>query len=118
MVLGLLFDLYKAARYYRRPSRRETHLGDLFFCLFALAGTFALLMVSNYGEVRGYVFLALTLGAWIYGFSAATVLRPYIYGSVRLARGTVLAASRALGLLLRVFLPLRRPLRRRPKDGP
>ncbi|GFN21762.1 MAG: spore cortex biosynthesis protein YabQ [Thermoanaerobacteraceae bacterium] len=118
VVLGLFFDLYRAARYYRRPSRRETHLGDLFFCLFSLAGTFALLMLSNYGEVRGYVFLALVLGAAVYGFSAAPALRPYLYAGVRLARATARAGGRVLRLPLLIFLPFRRLLKGRPKGGP
>ncbi|MGI9953451.1 spore cortex biosynthesis protein YabQ [Moorellaceae bacterium AZ2] len=118
MMLGLFFDLYRAARYYRRPSPWLTHLGDLSFCLFSLAGTFALLILSNYGEVRGYIFLALGLGLGVYGFAAAPILRPYLYGSVRVAFAVGRVAGRLLRLPLVIFLPFSRLLKRWPKGGP
>ena len=61
-LIGVLFDLYRAWRYLARPNQVLTYLGDALVWLVLTPTAFYLLLLSNGGELRFYVFLGLVLG--------------------------------------------------------
>lgn len=66
MLMGLLFDFYRTIRQVYKPGRWGTIIGDTVFWLIITGVTYAFLLLSIWGEVRFYVFLALGAGVWIY----------------------------------------------------
>jgi spore cortex biosynthesis protein YabQ len=63
---GLLFDIYRRMRNAVAPGRWLTALGDIIYWVIITAITFNLLLRISYGEVRGYIFIALALGLFLY----------------------------------------------------
>ncbi|OIQ10274.1 spore cortex biosynthesis protein YabQ [Neomoorella thermoacetica] len=106
MVLAFAFDCYRVGRYFWRPRSLATMVGDaLFWLLFTLL-TFILLMLINWGEVRAYTFLALVLGALLYGLFLSRGTRRCLYAGGRIL-GSALALGRRLlnRTVLVVLLP-------------
>ena len=66
LVIGFLFDLYRIVRMAVRPKKFFTMAGDLLFGFLAAAVTFFLLLYSNWGEFRFYVFLGMLIGCFCY----------------------------------------------------
>lgn len=66
LVAGLLFDLYRFGRWLFRPGRLGTYIGDLLFWLLLTPALFLLLLVTNGGELRLYVFVGLAIGCLFY----------------------------------------------------
>lgn len=79
ILMGFFFDLYRVCRYFWRPSYWITQITDFILWTVFLAITFALLMLTNYGEVRGYVFVALSLGWGVYATVAGQATRRSLY---------------------------------------
>jgi spore cortex biosynthesis protein YabQ len=63
---GLIFDFYRMIRRIWRPGRWGTSLGDIGFWLLLTGFTAAFLLLITWGEVRVYVFLAMSIGVGIY----------------------------------------------------
>lgn len=68
LLLGFLFDAYRVVRGRLRPGPAGTAAGDLLFWLAATGVVFALLILSNWGELRLYVWVGFVLGALSYHF--------------------------------------------------
>lgn len=66
LVIGLFFDLYRAIRLQIRPRIWTNDLLDLIVSLILTSISFLLLLFSNWGEVRFYVFLGFGLGLLVY----------------------------------------------------
>ena len=66
MMIGAAFDLTKAWHKVFHFSRALFFIVDLVICLVAALAVFRVLYITNWGEVRIYVFLALLLGIIIY----------------------------------------------------
>lgn len=66
VLLGVIFDFYRVLRGVFKPRAITTYLFDLLYWLFAIVIAFGGLLVSNWGELRFYVFLGLTGGAALY----------------------------------------------------
>jgi len=66
LIMGIVFDFYRALRGLVRPKKWTTGLSDLIVCLFLTCLVFLLLIFSNWGEVRVYVFLGLAIGLAIH----------------------------------------------------
>ncbi|WP_027339857.1 spore cortex biosynthesis protein YabQ [Halonatronum saccharophilum] len=64
--IGIIFDLYRVLRWKIRVKRLFTDLGDLLFSLLITLITFIILIYSNGGEVRLYIFLGIISGQLIY----------------------------------------------------
>lgn len=64
--IGLACDVLRLIRGTFRPSRRVLFFYDLFFWIVITVITFIVLLSSNWGEVRVYVFIGLGFGAVIY----------------------------------------------------
>lgn len=65
-ISGFCYDLYKVTRGTLRLRRIGTALGDVLFWVILTAVVFILLLAGNWGEVRLYVLIGLTIGAVLY----------------------------------------------------
>ena len=63
---GFCYDVYLVIKYRWKLKKTGTSIGDLLFWTVLTALIFSLLVVSNYGEIRFYVIIALGLGLMIY----------------------------------------------------
>lgn len=66
MAAGFCYDYYRVVRGVFRLKKVGTFLGDIIFWLLTTALVFVLLLRGNWGEVRLYVFVGLSLGAFLY----------------------------------------------------
>lgn len=66
LMIGLIYDLYKVIRYFLKPKKFATYIEDLFFWIIAALVIFNILLKSNWGELRGYVFLGFFIGILLY----------------------------------------------------
>lgn len=76
-IVGILVDLYRIIRRIVRPGRFLTELGDLIFPILCGMTLYLFLLFKNYGEVRGYVFIGVIVGLYIY----KTTLSPFLLRS-------------------------------------
>ncbi len=75
LVIGLIFDFFKAWAKVFDFSRKIVFWMDFLFCLLFALILFYLLLLANRGEVRFYTFLALAGGIILYyGFAS-----PYLH---------------------------------------
>ncbi|CUH96462.1 putative membrane protein [Propionispora sp. 2/2-37] len=105
MALGIVFDCYRVMRALLRLKKVATAIADILYWLLATGLVFLVLMLSNWGELRFYVFIGLITGVFCYYrlFSSA-VIRLLIQAT------RMLAAAGRYGKLVLVFL-LIKPLR-------
>lgn len=66
LLLGVLFDFYRALRNRMRPPLLIGSLADLGYWAVATVVAFAGLLLGNWGELRLYVFIGLFGGAFLY----------------------------------------------------
>lgn len=66
IALSFLFDCYRLARGTASPRGVITAVTDLLFWLLATVVVFAVLIRSNWGEMRLYVFISLIGGVLVY----------------------------------------------------
>jgi len=63
---GFVFDVYRRIRNKLAPGPWLTAFGDIVYWAIITAVTFGILLRMSYGEVRGYMFLALAPGLFLY----------------------------------------------------
>lgn len=114
-ILGLFFDIYRIVYNLIRPRPAVTYITDLLFWLFVTVFTFVTLIISNWGELRAYVFLGLCTGAGLYFRLLSAVTRKFLLKILIAVRFVVLWLKRLLyftllkpvawivGLLLKPF---------------
>ncbi len=66
ITLGVLFDCYRVLRGTFRPKVLVTWVTDLLYWLVATVIVFIALVISNWGELRFYVFLGISCGVALY----------------------------------------------------
>lgn len=66
MLLGILFDFYRVLRGIFHPRAVITLLTDILYWLMATVVVFGALLISNWGELRFYVFIGLLSGMLVY----------------------------------------------------
>lgn len=66
IIIGIIFDFYQALRRLFHVKSWIQGITDLVFSLLCTGIVFALLIFSNWGEVRFYVFIGLFLGSYAY----------------------------------------------------
>ncbi|NMA55677.1 MAG: hypothetical protein GX952_07110 [Firmicutes bacterium] len=62
ILLGFVFDVWRACRAILHPGRLASSLGDLIFWLLATVTLAAVLLISTYGDVRGGYLLCSAAG--------------------------------------------------------
>ncbi len=65
-LLGVIFDFYRVLRGVFKPRTVTTYLFDLLYWLLAIILAFGGLLMTNWGELRFYVFLGLLGGTVLY----------------------------------------------------
>lgn len=66
VVMGIAFDIYRELRNTFRLKPMATNVWDLLVWLIFVILAYAVLLYTNYGEVRLYVFMGMALGLLIY----------------------------------------------------
>lgn len=84
-LLGVLFDCYRVLRGTVRLKTWSTALADLLYWLIATVVVFGILLFSNGGELRLYVFIGLFAGAALYYRLASNFVIRLLLEAVRLA---------------------------------
>jgi spore cortex biosynthesis protein YabQ len=64
--LAFIFDLYRVVRGFGYLDNIFTKIIDFVFCLLAAIMTFIILLRSNLGQIRFYIFISLALGILLY----------------------------------------------------
>ncbi|MBO8137015.1 MAG: spore cortex biosynthesis protein YabQ [Desulfotomaculum sp.] len=109
MLAGFLYDLYRVLVKLFKLKKWGVMLGDLLFWLILTPLVFVILLMGNWGEVRLYVFIGLSLGAVIYLKWCSGYIVPLIYKLINIFKKTLNLASRLLMFLWRFFcLPFRK----------
>lgn len=65
-LLGMTFDFYRVLRGVFKPHWFVTGLADLSFWVAATAAVAGALLMTNWGELRFYVFIGLSVGTLLY----------------------------------------------------
>lgn len=105
MVLGMVFDCYRVMRALLRLKQFVTAITDFLYWLLATAVVFLVLMLSNWGELRFYVFIGLGTGVICYYRLFSSGIIRFLVLAIRM-----LAAAGRYGRLVLSCL-LIRPLR-------
>jgi spore cortex biosynthesis protein YabQ len=66
ILLGAIFDFYRVSRAVFQPRLWVTYLLDGLYWLIAIIITFVCLLMSNWAELRFYIFMGIILGAILY----------------------------------------------------
>jgi spore cortex biosynthesis protein YabQ len=66
LIAGLAYDIYRISRYYFKPKKIVTIIEDFFFWIGIALIFFYILNKSNWGELRGYIFIGFFIGGLIY----------------------------------------------------
>lgn len=85
--LGILFDLFRVLRGILRPGCLSTPLLDLLFWALLTPILLLYLLLANWGELRGYVFIALFLGFFFYHLLLSTMVTNFLVWVVKVILG-------------------------------
>ncbi len=66
LIAGCIYDIYRTIRYYSKPSKIISYLGDLIFWTIITSLFFYILIKINWGEIRGYIILGFFIGVFTY----------------------------------------------------
>lgn len=66
LIAGFFYDIYRTFRYFSKPSKWVTYIGDLLFWIVLSILFFYVLVRLNWGEIRAYIILGFLLGIFIY----------------------------------------------------
>ncbi|WIV13048.1 spore cortex biosynthesis protein YabQ [Proteiniborus sp. MB09-C3] len=101
IVMGFIYDLYRIFRYYLRPKKVATFIEDFIFWIIISVIFLTVILYTNWGEIRGYIFLGFFSGAFLYSRFLSKIIITTI---VWLVNGIV----KILKYILKVvFLPFR-----------
>ncbi len=95
--LGFLFDVFRVLRGLLRPGLISTPLLDLLFWALFTPILLLYLLLANWGELRGYVVIGLTLGFFFYRLILSGTVIQILLWLVRLIAGV-------LNLIITFFL--------------
>lgn len=100
ILIGFIYDIYRIFRYFFRPKKVATFIEDLIFWIIVSITALLILIFSNWGEVRGYVFLGFISGALLYH---KLLSKPVIMILVYISRFLLSVFKKVLGLILYPF---------------
>ncbi len=66
IVMGFIYDLYRIFRYYLKPKKVATFIEDFIFWIIISVIFVTVILYTNWGEIRGYIFLGFFIGAFLY----------------------------------------------------
>lgn len=100
LIIGFVYDLYKGLRYYLNPTKILTFVEDLIFWIVATFIIFYILIKSNWGELRGYIFIGLFFGIYLYFKVLSKLIYPIL---LKLMEGICLIIDKVVKVL---FFPI------------
>lgn len=100
MIIGFIYDLYRIFRYFFKPKKVLTFIEDLIFWIFVALVALIVIIFSNWGELRGYVFLGFLLGAFLYNKFLSKIVITLLVKIIKLLGGVL---RQILGLVLLPF---------------
>lgn len=87
LVAGFIYDVYKTIRYFSKPRKFMTSLGDLLFWTLTASIFFIILIKNNWGEIRGYTILGFFLGILVYNKIFSRFIYPICLRIGRILKG-------------------------------
>ena len=66
IAMGISFDIYREVRKTFRLKPMATNIWDFLVWLIFIASAYTVLLYTNYGEVRLYIFMGIALGLLVY----------------------------------------------------
>lgn len=78
IILAFIFDFYRVLRSFGYLGSKVTKIVDFSFCFLAGVMTFVILLKSNLGQVRLYIFLSLGLGILVYNWLFSRIIRKHL----------------------------------------
>lgn len=78
MIAGIAYDLYRVIRYHSKPSKIVTGIEDLVFWIGEALIFFYIFNKSNWGELRGYIFIGFFVGGAMYTKILSRFLYPIL----------------------------------------
>ena len=73
MIIAVCYDMLRISRRIMKKSDLLVGLEDFFFWVVTGIVVFSMIFQCNDGVIRGYIFLALLIGAWLYNKSVIFV---------------------------------------------
>jgi spore cortex biosynthesis protein YabQ len=104
ITLGVLFDCYRVLRGTYRSKVLMTWVTDLLYWLIATVIVFIALVISNWGELRFYVFLGILSGVGLYYRLLSLYVIRLFSGLIKLIKSIVTLIKKSL--ILFVIRPL------------
>ncbi len=101
--VGVLFDCYRTLRVIWRPGPWGTVIGDALFWIVVTGFAYMFLLLSTWGEVRLYVFLAMALGILLYFKYFSLKVRYFLVWCYRFISRVLKAALMIISIPLRVI---------------
>lgn len=98
---GVVFDVFRGLRRYRRPARSIVALQDILFWLIELTVVYMAAFRLNYAHIRAYEGIALVIGSWVYFMTVSEYVIQFVCTITSFA-------VKAAGIVLKPFLLLGR----------
>ncbi len=107
--MGLAYDSYRVLSGQLHFPRWTLHVMDLLYWCGAALFVFRVLYVSNYGQLRFYVFVGLFLGVWLYFLFLSVTTQRFVVMLIKVVRYMIDMLKRLFRLM--VWSPIRLLLR-------
>jgi spore cortex biosynthesis protein YabQ len=100
ITLGVVFDCYRVLRGTYRPKVLMTWVTDLLYWLIATVIVFIALVISNWGELRFYVFLGILSGLGLYYRLLSLYVIRLFSGVIKLIKSIVALIKKSFTLFV------------------
>jgi len=84
ILMGVLFDIFRALRWNSKPKRTLTYLEDLLFWIIIAIMYFMLLVKTTDGVLRGFVFIGSFIGSTLYYLILSKYFLPILIKTFKL----------------------------------
>jgi len=97
LLLGLIYDIYRAFRMITKPGRLLLAVFDLLFWILAALFSFTMLFKVNGGEIRLYAFIGLALGWGLYTLAVGSIVVKFLVKVYEIISNIILWPIRMIG---------------------
>ncbi len=97
LLLGLIYDIYRAFRMITKPGRLLLAVFDLLFWILAALFSFTMLFKVNGGEIRLYAFIGLALGWGLYTLAVGSIVVKFLVKVYEIVSNIILWPIRMIG---------------------
>lgn len=89
IIAGLIYDIYRAIRYYSKPNKFIGYIQDFLFWLIISCVFFYTLIKVNWGEIRGYILLGFSIGVIVYIIAFSKYIYPIGVKTIGIIKKTI-----------------------------